>query len=316
MRLLIVAMALLCACSSKSSKSEPQAGVRLVYQIDVADDDRSIDAIDDAADRALEVIRNRVDALDIDRPAVFRKVDRIVIELPGASDRQLTWLRASLDRRGRLELRRLDPSSDEMRRLWERAAEDPAARAAGIRAEVDVWNRPDGAAMRERYLAGPTDAALRTYLAGLSPDLPADREILLERVDPTSPGGPSHWRTYLAGERAGIDGHIRDARVATDPQLGQPIVDVTLDDIGRDRFADLTRRALGEKLGIVIDGTILSAPIVQTEIPGGRIQITLGTGEPASLMTEAQSLAAALRTSSLPVTLHLMSADRFGDGHN
>lgn len=316
MRPLIVALALLAACSSKSSKPEPTAGVRLVYQIDVVDDDRSIDAIDAAADRALEVIRDRVDALDIDRPAVFRRVDRIIIELPGATDRQLVWLRASLDRRGRLEIRRLDPSSDAMRQLWERAAEDPAARAAGIRAEVDVWSRPDGAAMRERYLAGPTGAALRSYLAGLSPDLPADREILFERVDPATPGDPPHWRTYLAAERAGIDGHIRDARVATDPQLGQPIVDVTLDDTGRDRFADLTRRALGDKLAIIIDGTILSAPIVQSEIPGGRIQITLGTGEPQALMTEAQSLAAALRTASLPVTLHLMSADRFGDGHN
>ena len=43
----------------------------------------------DAADRALEVIRNRIDAFGVREPSIQKQgVDEIVVQLPGVTDRQ------------------------------------------------------------------------------------------------------------------------------------------------------------------------------------------------------------------------------------
>jgi hypothetical protein len=66
---------------------------------------------------------------------------------------------------------------------------------------------------------------------------------------------------------------LRSASASTDA-LGQPIIDITLSEKGREQFAELTRRNIGRRLAIVIDGRLGSAPVIRTEITAGKAQIT------------------------------------------
>ncbi len=56
--------------------------------------------------------------------------------------------------------------------------------------------------------------------------------------------------------------------------LGEPQIDFTLDSEGADQFADITRKHVHERLAIVLDGNLYSAPVIQTPIETGSGQIT------------------------------------------
>jgi len=62
-----------------------QGGVQVVLEVAETEQDEHI--ISDLADRALEIIRNRIDALGITEPVIQKQgTDRIVIDLPGVQD--------------------------------------------------------------------------------------------------------------------------------------------------------------------------------------------------------------------------------------
>jgi len=63
---------------------------------------------------------------------------------------------------------------------------------------------------------------------------------------------------------------VRSASVQRNPKTGSPEIGVVFTDQGRKRFAEITRENIGQRLAIVIDGTLHSAPRIATEISGGR----------------------------------------------
>ncbi|WP_437586108.1 SecDF P1 head subdomain-containing protein [Sorangium sp. So ce1000] len=104
------------------------------------------------------------------------------------------------------------------------------------------------------------------------------------------------WRTYLVRGPATITGHdVASAQAALDDR-GEAYVSVELTDEGRERFAELSRESIKRRIAIVVDGIVLSAPVVQQAITGGRVQITMAHGDPAEQMAQAEELAAALGT--------------------
>lgn len=56
---------------------------------------------------------------------------------------------------------------------------------------------------------------------------------------------------------------------------GEVCINVTMDENGTKKFAEVTRKNIGQILCLVIDSTIISAPKVTKEINGGRTQYTL-----------------------------------------
>ncbi|MFA7614328.1 MAG: protein translocase subunit SecD, partial [Candidatus Caldatribacteriota bacterium] len=68
-------------------------------------------------------------------------------------------------------------------------------------------------------------------------------------------------------------------------------------------FEQVTGANIGRRLAIVLDDNVYSAPVVQSKIAGGSAQITLGTGDYNTVMTEARDLALVLRAGALPVEL-------------
>jgi len=66
---------------------------------------------------------------------------------------------------------------------------------------------------------------------------------------------------------------LKSAKLGT-AGLGWPVIEITFTDAGAKRFAEVTRQNIHKRLAIVIDGQLCEAPIIQTEISGGKAQIS------------------------------------------
>jgi preprotein translocase subunit SecD len=78
------------------------------------------------------------------------------------------------------------------------------------------------------------------------------------------------------------------------------------DEEGRKEFADFTRRNVDEYLAIILDGQMLSAPVIKSAILDGRALIEGGF----KTVEEADELANSLNLGSLPITLKVVSMNR------
>ncbi len=119
--------------------------------------------------------------------------------------------------------------------------------------------------------------------------------------EPDRPGLPERYRSYLVlptPELAGL--RVQEARALVEPSMGQPQVSVTLDPAGARAFEAYTAAHDRERLAIVLDGEVLSAPIIQGAIQGGRLLISLGglSGFEEAL-TEARRIAELARAGRL-----------------
>ncbi len=68
--------------------------------------------------------------------------------------------------------------------------------------------------------------------------------------------------------------YVRSTDVSLNPMTGEPIILFSLTAEGARIFADVTTKMVGQRLGIVLDGEVISAPNIQTPITGGSGQIT------------------------------------------
>src|SRR6185436_20036766 len=75
---------------------------------------------------------------------------------------------------------------------------------------------------------------------------------------------------------------------------------------GAAAFDRVTGESVGQRLAIVLDSIVHSAPVIQNRIGGGRGQITLGRGDSDALMKEAKDLAIVLRAGALPAQLDFL----------
>ncbi len=108
--------------------------------------------------------------------------------------------------------------------------------------------------------------------------------------------------------RVDVDGgDLTDARAATDQQTGQWVVNFTFNAVGARRFADITRANVGRPFAIVLDGKVISAPVIREPITGGRGQIS-GNFNAQS----ASDLALLLRAGALPAPLTVIEENTIG----
>ncbi|GAB4526386.1 MAG: protein translocase subunit SecD [Parvularculaceae bacterium] len=84
-------------------------------------------------------------------------------------------------------------------------------------------------------------------------------------------------------------------------------VNFQMDTRGARRFADITRENVGRRFAIVLDGRVISAPVIQSPIPGGSGRIT-GNFDAAS----ANDLAILLRAGALPADLNTLEQRSVG----
>ena len=94
--------------------------------------------------------------------------------------------------------------------------------------------------------------------------------------------------------------NLTDAQAGFDGQTQEPAVHLTLDAKGARIFRDVTRENIGKRMAILLfekgRGEVVTAPVIRSEIGGGRVQISgrMTTAEAAdtALLLRAGSLAA------------------------
>ena len=108
-------------------------------------------------------------------------------------------------------------------------------------------------------------------------------------------------RIILSGE------NLIDAKPKMDNQTNETVVSFSLNRVGAKRFGKATTSGVGKRLAIVLDGKIISAPIIREAIVGG-------TGQISGNFTfqSATDLALLLRSGALPAPLNIVEERTVG----
>ncbi len=114
--------------------------------------------------------------------------------------------------------------------------------------------------------------------------------------------------TYVISRKPVVSGeNLIDAQVAY--QDGAPVVSFKFNTLGGKKFGEATKNNVGERLAIVLDNEVISAPTIQSAILGGSGVIT-GNFDVKS----ANDLALLLRSGALPAPLEVIEERTVGAG--
>ena len=105
--------------------------------------------------------------------------------------------------------------------------------------------------------------------------------------------------------------NLTDAQPGFDSQTQEAVVNLTLDAKGARIFRDVTRESIGKRMAIVLfekgRGEVVTAPVIRSEIGGGRVQIS---GRMTSM--EATDTALLLRAGSLAAPMEIIEETTIG----
>jgi preprotein translocase subunit SecD len=105
--------------------------------------------------------------------------------------------------------------------------------------------------------------------------------------------------------------NLTDAQAGFDSQTQEPTVNLSLDAKGARIFKDITRDNVGKRMAILLfekgKGEVVTAPVIRSEIAGGRVQIS---GRMSS--TEASDTALLLRAGSLAAPMEIIEERTIG----
>jgi preprotein translocase subunit SecD len=112
-------------------------------------------------------------------------------------------------------------------------------------------------------------------------------------------------QVVLTGDR------LTDAQPGFDNQTQEPAVHLSLDSAGSRIFKEITRENVGKRMAILLiekgKGEVVTAPVIRTEIGGGRVQIS------GSMSTmEANDTALLLRAGSLAAPMEIIEERTIG----
>jgi preprotein translocase subunit SecD len=144
--------------------------------------------------------------------------------------------------------------------------------------------------------------AARTHAYHAADAVPFGAERFLERS-----GQPVivKKQVILTGE------NLTDAQPGFDSQTQEAVVNLTLDAKGARIFRDVTRESIGKRMAIVLfekgKGEVVTAPVIRSEISGGRVQIS---GRMTAM--EATDTALLLRAGSLAAPMEIIEERTIG----
>jgi preprotein translocase subunit SecD len=322
-----------------------QGGMYIALEID--ESQGTVTNKEDAIDRALKVVRTRIDEFGVAEPVV-QKVgqDRIVAELPGIDDperateiiQKAAFLQFMItDETGALErsLSRLD-----------QIARDAGTSVATTGGDTSTASRPVGlqglfskadstsdstsadSAVAPPASSGPISSLLQVgqipgeYLVAESNLARAEYYLSLPQVqaafppgktlkwgtDTMSLGGEVYRTLYVLDAREILRGdYIQDANPSESPIDGT-VVEFQLNNEGGRRFRMETAKHIQDYMAIVLDDKVMGRPPVIQSAIGTRGQITLGQRN----LQQAQDLALVLRAGALPVPLRVAEVRNIG----
>ena len=219
-----------------------KGGMHLVLRVET-EKIKEADARKDAVQRAVEILRNRIDSMGVGEPVIqLQGENQIIVQLPGITDRDSAL--AVIGKVAQLSFHLVDESPNLLKQAFEGTV--------------------------------PAGYLLKTVKGKAE-------QILIQE------------EAVLKGDM------IADARVDFDSSgFGQPKISLSFKSQGAKDFANITRDHVNERLAIIMDGQVLSAPNINEPILSGRAEISGNFNyENASL------LALALRSGSLPAPMRV-----------
>jgi SecD/SecF fusion protein len=286
-----------------------QGGLQLLLEVDKS----RLNAAEakDATDRAMEIIRNRIDQFGVAEPLVQREgEDRIAVQLPGLTDRERAI--ELIGKTALLEFKLV------------RTPEE--AQAAFNRLDAYFANRPDaggdsllrskpitGRMLDAGFIAKEEVAAVEKLFASAVLDsiLPQDTQILWSDGDVANAGVTGRVLYVLKKESEMTGGSVAsaEAQVGLDnTNPGAWGVSMKMTPKGRSDFARVTGANVGRQLAIILDGVVQSAPVIRDRIPTGDASITGGSID----ISVAKDLAIVLRAGALPAPVKILEERTVG----
>lgn len=285
---------------------------------------------DRAVGQAREIILRRVDELGLREAAVSTRDEDVIIEVPGNRSADFDMIREIISSTARLEFKMLDDDQDFFGPIAKQAKGEALPDGLEFRQEtapVGLDSAGEAKTKRTTFAFLPrkgdeqskdTLKRFREWVSTL-PMLP-DREVgfqLMHESDPdTMKETEVGWRTFLLRSRADIGGDmIRDAVAMPDQDgsgLGGWHVALTFTDQGGRVFERITGENIKRRFAIILDNQIESAPVIQTKIPGGHAQITMGSGDPEIQLRDSRKLELVLRSGALPAPITPSNEQRIG----
>ena len=230
---------------------------------------------DDSIDRLLAVLRNRIDQYGVAEPIIQKSgSDRIIVDLPGVADPaaalELIGRTAQMDFREVIDSTGRNLPVEPVRRNYD--------------SDIQFVNAQER--WREEVARLSTAS---TDLIARSKDTP--NSIVAPAEEPGT--------FYLLGPVVLSGKDLVNAEVNPD-SLGRMGVSLEFNSEGARLFEEATARLVGKQLAIILDNVVISAPVVQDRISGGRAQIT---GRFTN--DEAARLAIMLKAGALPVAVEI-----------
>ncbi|OBJ13714.1 protein translocase subunit SecD [Mycobacterium sp. 1245801.1] len=134
-------------------------------------------------------------------------------------------------------------------------------------------------------------------------------DILAGNDDPAQPlitCSTDHKVAYLLGPSIISGDQIQDASASQNQRGIGYVVDLQFKSAAANTWADFTAAHIGTQTAFTLDSQVVSAPMIQEAIPGGRTQIS--GGDPPFTAATAKQLANVLKYGSLPLSFEASEA--------
>ncbi|MGO9480595.1 MAG: protein translocase subunit SecD [Candidatus Kryptoniota bacterium] len=331
------------AAQAKQSDEDPldllnqqfnQRGIRLSrYYGDIRDDNSKVmsyltDQTKTAVDRAMEIVRNRVDQYGVSEPSIQKEGStRFIVELPGVNNE--SEVRQLLQGTALLEFKLLEPP-DVVVKVFQSIDNILAGKSDSLAVQKDTTASDTNMTEEQFAKKHPFFAIVRGVNAqtGDAYVLENDRDKLMrildrEDVKQVIPSdfqfvfgakpqgtakGEKFYELFVVKKNAELTGSVvTDARAQISPATGSPIVEMTMSSDGARDWARITGANIGKRIAIVLDNTVYSAPVVRGKIPNGSSEI-----EGMANVDEANLLAIVLRAGALPAPVDIVEERTVG----
>jgi len=259
----------------------------------------------DLRDRAMEIIKNRIDEFGVYEPIIEKQsTSRILVQLPGVDRERAMSL---IGRIAHLEFKLVaaEKEQDVFKGI------DKFLQAGDSLAFEEPFSAYFISVDRDIAIDIRDEDSVKTLIAKAQEVIPQDLEILLGPKETDQ--GREVKRLYLLKKEPEMTGEaIRDAR--HQPFQGQELqyigswyIELEFKREAARQFATITGRNINKRLAIVLDDVVQSAPVIQERIPQGRAVIR---GQFKA--DEARDLAIILRAGALPAPLKVIEERSVG----
>lgn len=296
-----------------------------------------------AVDNNIRIIRNRIDQYGIAEPTIQKIGEKdILVQLPGVKDpiaaenlvRQSAVLEFKLvapNEESEKYLNQVDALVQENLQRFPTLTKldaadkalDKTAKADSAKAAADSTRTPGEGIFKSLITTSEQDYAVRsgdlTVMRQLLQDtlfvnlIPKGFNILLESSDEATRGANEPVKLYVLKSAVEVKGSDVDGASweigssnNPNPQMAnKPYISLTFTREGARKFANCTGDNINERLAIVVDNAVYSAPVIKDRIPDGKATISgQFTNE------QAKSLAILLNNESLTAPIEPKSSNQ------